>query len=450
MLHTRHLSGVLRVSLSIGLIVGWLAWPTPARAESEPNDSSAQADSLAVGLAGADISASINPVGDSDYYAFTAEAGRTYVIETFNVTSTANNRATGVWLYSATNVLLKYDDWGANGTYDGNARITYTFATGGTYFILVKASTGLTWSGTYSVRILPKYDEPGAAWNAANDNEPNDVSTLANAIDVGLAGAQTHNLAPHAAYATFDSDHDFYRFTAEAGRTYVIETFNVTSTANNRATGVWLYSATNVLLEYDDWGANGTYDGNARITYTFATSGTYYILVKDSTGLTWSGTYSLRILPKYDEPGAAWNSSNDSEPNDELVLSNLIEVGAAGAQTHQLAPHTAYATFDSDHDYYRFTAEVGRTYLIETFGVANNSTGLFLYDSQGTALANDQYGSNGSGSVDARITRVFNAAGTYIVLVKDRTGSSFTGPYSVRVCADTCAANQVFLPYLRR
>jgi len=215
----------LLVMLMIVVLVSIISLPIIVRAETEPNDTFATANPINVGLSNAEVGATLT-TDDEDYYSFTAVAGRTYVIETYDIQGTGN-RATGLWLYDGSQTLITSDHYGSNGTGNVNARITYTFSTTGTYFILVKDAQYASWTGTYSLRILPKYDEPDAAWDASNDNEPNDVIVLANEIGVGLNNAQTHQLFNHSNYVTNNSDYDFYRFTAEAGRTYVLETYNV-------------------------------------------------------------------------------------------------------------------------------------------------------------------------------------------------------------------------------
>ncbi|MCA9959996.1 MAG: pre-peptidase C-terminal domain-containing protein, partial [Anaerolineales bacterium] len=409
-------------------------WQT-AYAESEPNDSFATADPIDVGLSNAEVGATLT-TDDYDYYVFTAVANHTYIFETYNIQGTGD-RATGIWLYDNSQTLITHDQYGDNGTGNANARIVYTFSTSGTYFVLVKDCTYCTWTGTYSLRILPKYDEPGAEWDAANDNEPNDVLQLANEIQVGLQNAQTHLLFNHSNYVTNNSDHDFYRFTAEAGRTYVIETFNIQGTGDD-ATGLWLYDTSGALITSDQYGNNGTGNANARIIYTFSTSGTYFILAKDCTYCTWTGTYSLRILPKFDEPGAAWNAANDNEPNDVLVLANQINVGVGNTQAHQLFNNANFVTNDSDFDYYHFTAEAGKTYIIQTLGIqaTGRATGLWLYNDLGTLLVDDKYGDNSNGT--AEIVYTFVTSGEYIFLVKDAQYTNWTGTYSVRVCEESC------------
>ncbi|MCA9969646.1 MAG: PPC domain-containing protein, partial [Anaerolineales bacterium] len=294
--------------------------------------------------------------------------------------------------------------------------------------------------------VLPKYDEPGAAWDPANDMEPNDVLVLANALDVGLSHWQTHQLFNHASYATNGPDHDWYRFTAEAGRTYVMETYNVQSSGN--ATGLWLFDASGAEIINDRYGNNGTGTGNARIVYTFTTGGTYFLLVRQESFSNFTGTYSIRVLPKYDEPGAAWDPANDMEPNDVRVLATPLQVGAVHGEAHRLFDHTPYVTADSDHDWYWFTAVAGIPYVIQTYGVqaSGRATGLWLYNDSGTLLEDDQYGSSQTGQ--ASLTYTFVTPGTYFVLVKDARTTTWSGPYSVRVCELDCAQFS-YLPVIR-
>jgi hypothetical protein len=159
----------------------------------------------------------------------------------------------------------------------------------------------------------------------------------------------------------------------------------------------------------------------------------------------WTGTYSLRVLPKYDEPGAAWDPSNDYEPNDVLSLANTIALGPENALSRQLFNHSVYITNNSDHDFYWFHANANQTYVIQTFGIqaTGRATGLWLYNSTGTELANDEFGNSQTGQ--ALIEFTFATTGNYFILVKDCTYCNWTGAYSVRVCEESCLQN-VFLP----
>ncbi len=423
-----------------------LLMASPVFAESEPNDTFATADPMGIGLSNAEVGNTLT-ANDYDYFYFTAVAGRTYVIETYNIQGTGH-LATGLWLYNDSQTQITHDGNGQYGTGNANARIVYTFSTTGTYFILVRACNYCGWTGTYSLRILPQYDEPGAEWDLTNDHEPNDVRALANEMQVGLTNSQTHQLFSHANYVTNASDHDFYRFEAVAGRTYVIETYNIQGTGH-LATGLWLYDSSGSLITQDGNGQYGTGNANARIVYTFSTTGTYFILVRVCNYCSWTGTYSLRILSKYNEPGAAWELTNDYEPNDVLPLANAITVGAGNALSRQLFNHSIYITNDSDRDFYWFHADAGRSYVIETFGIqaTSRATGLWLYNATGTELANDANGNYETG--EAQIEFTFVTSGEYFILVKDAQWVNWTGAYSVRVCEDSCL-QKVYLPAVIR
>lgn len=413
--------------------------PSIAHAESEPNDSIAQANTITIGLQNAEKEATIGSATDSDYFKFTAEAGRTYVIETYNIQGTGG--ATGIWLYNNSGSAIANDQYGNSGTGDANARIVYKFVSQGTYYVLVRRPQFGTWQGTYSLRILPKHDESGADWDATNDNEPNGVLELANNILVGLNNAQTHQIFDHSSFVTNDSDFDWYHFAAEAGRTYVIETYNIQGTGT-AATGLWLYNSSGSPITNDQYGNAGTGDTNARIIHKFVNQGTYYILVRRPQFSAWQGTYSLRVLPKHNEPGASWDAANDNEPNDVLELANAIQVGLNNAQTHQIFDHSSFVTKDSDFDWYYFTAEAGQTLLMETFNVqaSGRATSLWLYNSSGSEITSDRSGSATTGA--ATITYKFITTGGYYLLVKRSQFLAWIGTYSIRLqCVSSCPAS---------
>lgn len=424
----------LKQGFILFLLMALIALPGLVYAESEPNDTFAEADLLGIGLSYGEVGNTLT-TDDYDYYYFTAVAGRTYVIETYNIQGTGTD-ATGLWLYNDSQTAIANDAHGDNGTGNANARIVYTFSTSGTYYVLAKDCYYCNWTGTYSLRVLPKYDEPGAEWDPANDNEPNEVKELANEIEIGLTHAQTHQLFNHSSYVTNNSDYDYYHFEAVAGRTYVIETYNIQGTAGGSATGLWLFDSSGAQITDDAHGDNGTGNVDARIVYTFATTGTYFILVKDCYYCNWTGTYSVRILPRHDEPEAMWDMGNDYEPNDVRELANEIEVGLNNAQTHQLFNHANYVTNNSDHDYYWFTAQAGRTYVMETYniqGTADEATGLWLFDSSGAQITQDAHGDNGTGNANARIIFTFSTSGVYYLLAKDCYYCNWTGTYSLRI-----------------
>jgi RNase P/RNase MRP subunit POP5 len=430
------------------LILGSFALAQPTHAESEPNDTPAQAIPIELGYDNGEVGATLTE-DDEDYYRFEAVANRTYVIETYNIDGTSD-RATGLWLYNASETEIANDEFGNNGTGSANTRIVFKPASDGTYFIRVRRATFETWTGTYSLRVLPRYDEPGAGWNADNDNEPNDTFAIANEIDIGLSNAQTHMIFDNSNLVSANTDQDFYHFEAVADRTYVIETYNIDGT-DARATGLWLYNESETEIADDEFGNNGTGNVNARIIFSPTSDGTYFIRVRRATFEPWTGTYSLRVLPRFGEPGV--DRPARGEPNDVIPLANAITLGPAGAQRQEISANRNRVSNGPDRDFYRFEAVAGREYVIETVNVEEdtdgNGTGLYLYNEGGSELADDEFGRNGDGNVDAQITFTFANSGTYFAMVTRQEFSSWSGSYSIQVCEERCSG-RLYLPLIRR
>jgi hypothetical protein len=286
--HTVRLGAI--VTLLLALLV-----PASVFAESEPND--ATADAIGIGYANAEVNATLYNNSDVDYYKFTAIKNNTYVIETYDVGGTPGSQATGLWLYNASGGEIDHDGSGVDGTGNANARIVFTFVNAGTFYIKVARRNFSSWAGTYSLRVLPRYGQ-GATWDASNDYEPNDVPELANALSVGPAGAQTHQIFDHANFVTSDGDQDYYRFDAVAGRTYVIQTFNVQTDTNGNGTSIYLYNSSGTELKNDRTGSNGVGSVDGQVTFTFSNSDTYFIKVLRRIFITWTGTYSIRVCER--------------------------------------------------------------------------------------------------------------------------------------------------------
>ncbi|MEM8529488.1 MAG: PPC domain-containing protein [Chloroflexota bacterium] len=446
--------------LLVGLVVLFSGFPMAAYADTDPDDAFDEATSIEVGYDNAILDGTLSSDEDIDIYRFTTEANRTYVIETFNIQGTPNMRATGLYLFDSNREELRSDERGNNGTGDANARIVQTFTRAGSYYIRVSSARFENWSGSYSLRVLPKYDEPGAGWDAENDFEPNNTRQIANEITPSLSGAVTRRLFNHNSFVTNYADVDYYRFEAEAGYNYVIETFNIQGQPDGNATALRLYNSSGEQIQDDKRGANGTGDANARIVFPVKTTGEYFVSVMRDDLYAWAGTYSLRILPQYDHPDAEWDAENNFEPNDTFSTANLLEVGSENAVNRRLFDHSGFVTNGSDYDYYRFEAKAGQTYIVQTFNVQENTsgdgTGIYLYNPEGSIIADDERGRNGEGSIDAEIVQPLTVDGTYFILVKDERNANWTGAYSLRVCENNCAqsnptpSGSVFLPLIIR
>lgn len=442
--------------------------------EAEPNDTRTTAQVLpAVGL-NRPVIAAIEAPGDVDWYAFPFEPGRTYTIELFNVQAslaTVGGKACdgyytyrGVWVGvyppNTTSPLIEECTNNAG----GNVQTVMSFTAGmsGLYHISVAAHAA-TVSGSYQLRILPHHAEPGAAWDAATF-EPNNTSANAFAILPGRANALTsrieqHNNRYHTAYA----DVDWYRFEAVTGRTYTVDLFNV---ANNLAvvgkncdgyysySGLWMWVGDrnlNKVTSSDadsagrDCKSNYGADVQNNFVFTAASSGTHYIRVMPHAHSAF-GSYSIRILPRYDESGAAWDATT-FEPDNRRENAYLIYPGAENAIRSRIEPRNGdYATEWADTDWYRFEAVAGIRYKIELFdvdpslsvSVGKNCDGYYSYRGLWLELRDElnsiskQCPNNGSGDVQSFIEFVAGATGVYYVRVTPHA-NDVTGFYRLRI-----------------
>ena len=175
--------------------------------------------------------------------------------------------------------------------------------------------------------------------------------------------------------------------------------------------------------------------------------------------LRWIGTYSLRVLPKYDQPGAEWDATNNFEPDDVIALANLLNVGPQHAVTRSIYSNENFVADDYDEDHYRFEA-AWQQYIIQTFDVQKDAsgvgTGLYLLNRAGTMLANDASSSKGAGNIDGEIAFTFTNAGTYFIRVARQVYNKWAGPSSLRVCVESCAIAPltdqkiIFMPFVQR
>ncbi len=285
----------LHLFLLIVLVLLVTALPASAVAESEPNDTPAQALPIGVGYAGAVINATLDTMQDVDYYRLEARAGRTYVIEAFNVQKEISwYRSAALELYASNGTTMLAEDWTAyDGSGETSARMIYTFPLDGAAYIKVKSTS--SWAGVYSLRVLAKYDEPGAAWNVANRMESNDVRELAVALGLGAVHAQQHTIAEqNVSIRVAKDDVDYLRFTGQAGHTYTVELFNVAT--DGEGPGLWVFEgASSSVLAGDPWADNGEGAVWARATFVAPSSTTYFARVGNGMFTYWTGSYSIRV-----------------------------------------------------------------------------------------------------------------------------------------------------------
>jgi len=407
---------------------------------------------------------------DVDWYRISANAGETYVVELFDValglvqTRGANCNGTNynglsLRLFSPDYVELKKqcDPIGAG---DVNNTLQFTANIEGDFHLQV-ASNALAGfdNGTYSIRVLPKHIDPSATWDAVTF-EPNNTLVNSYAIKLGYENSRTSTLDTRSeTVATNRADVDWYHFTATANQTYIVELFNVamglvqTRGANCNGTnynGLSLRAFDAIALELktqcEPIGAANVHNS---LIFTTPTAGKFYVQIASNARFsTDSGDYSIRVLPKYDDPAATWDEVS-FEPNNRASTAHIIELGQANALTSTLAARSeTVATNRADVDWYRFSADANQAYIVELFDVAlglvqtrgagcngTNYNGLSLraFDAAYVELKK-QCNPIGTGNVHNTLEITTSDAGDYFIHVASNALTSFdNGSYSIRI-----------------
>ncbi len=235
---------------------------------------------------------------------------------------------------------------------------------------------------------------------AVAETENNNTRETANPITVGVAGAQNSAIMPAA-------DVDWYRFEAQANVTYAVEVLNVDP---NLSASLFVYNQSGSLLEgLQGWGPNGSGNVYQRASVRVTVAQTIYVAVRPYHA-EHSGSYTVRVLPDYSN-GLVHDASG--EPNDTMSLSQEVTVGLPMSWTIQ-ALDPRYRTGSADQDWFRWTAQAGKTYTI-TAAAPGFRTDLYVYDSAGTRVTYDTYCEAGKGcslTISPTITQVYSAMAT--------------------------------------
>lgn len=359
--------------------------------------------------------------------------------------------------YDSSTNLLAMPQVSVDGSSWYNAELKLDFFTG--KFALVKASpinqpqpNDLT---PVLIDTVPPVETeiPSNTVNNIQEEESNETMATAQA----LSAIGSHN--PVSASTDLAGDVDYYKFDVVAGRSYVLELFNV---ANNLTLGgdrgiCKSYTAYNGLFSiiYDSAGneiirqckPNGSGNVHNTLSFTAGVTGSYKLAVQ-AHGSTVIGSYNFRILPKYDEP-ESHHSQTTFEPNNQNLNAYPLQIGASAAINSEIEERVSqYATVKGDMDVYRIQVEVGKSYTVELFNVANNlaldgirgkcksySTyqGLFpvVYDPAGNEVTR-QCKPNGTGEVYVTTTFTSGIEGSYFIKVVPHGDTAF-GTYGIRV-----------------
>ncbi|MFV9505490.1 MAG: hypothetical protein AB4911_13120 [Oscillochloridaceae bacterium umkhey_bin13] len=292
-------------------------------AEQEPNHTPETAQSLANIGAEHPVTAQINSAGDVDWYQINVEIGRTYVVEAFDTvrglaaqqvyTCSGLFYSIGlrITVYTDPDVPAVVDQCGLGGGGRVHTYAEFQADRSGPFLIRIQAhATNLT--GSYRLRILPKFNEPGASWDGTTF-EPNNHATVAYAITAGGGNRYTTEIEEVSGiYSRRGGDVDFFRFTAEANTEYIVELLDVADTLatervytcsglfTSKGLRVTIYNPANDQVT-DECFLNRTSDTrHTPVRFTTNRSGTFSIRVlpHDSDAF---GSYTLRVRPVSEE-----------------------------------------------------------------------------------------------------------------------------------------------------
>jgi len=357
-------------------------------AHYEPNNSCNIASAITVGEM-AQLH-SFCEVNDVDWTAFSTQAGATYVISAINMGPQADAQLS---------LFLTCGDPPAFGS---GQRIEYTAISAGTIYVKAENLDPEQFGvGTdYQLQITQKH---ACALDAfESDNTP------ASAKPITINGSiQSHNFCP-------SRDVDWINFTATAGVTYTLESFNLGTGSD---TVICLHNAdgTQSLICDDDGGAGK----GSRVTWKVPTSGTYAarVTAHDPTAAGPLTHYDLRL-------STSLCIADSAEPDNIQADARIITANGS-----LYSRNTCPA---QDVDWFAFNVNAG-PYVIETIALGPEAdTFIELYNAAGARLAfNDDYGPGEA----SRIHYVFGSTGVYYLKVRQFNPVQYgTGTeYSVRI-----------------
>ena len=195
--------------------------------------------------------------GDTDWFKVSLTAGDTY-----SFTETGLDVDAGISVVSASDAVDIYNLVSPATLPSGSASCTFTADTTGTYYVAVQDDFGL--AGAYSLSMSHVADK----------------DTLANPGALAI-GTRTETMQSA-------GDTDWFKVSLTAGDTY-----SFAESGLDLETWISVLPASEAVDISDPVSSLTLPSGSASCTYTADTTGTYYVAVRDDSGLT--GAYSLSM-----------------------------------------------------------------------------------------------------------------------------------------------------------
>ena len=390
--------------------------------------STGELDFFGTVFASGDLEAS----GDTDWFRVELLAGTQYTFDAegeFGAGSLENPLLT---LFDDGS-FTEQDDDGGTGT---NASLTFTPATLGIYWLEVR-SFGTDPAGTYTVSAAEAGSttppDDGGGDDGGDGGGPDPTPTDDFAGDLSSSGSVTVG-GSMSGELELSLDRDWFSVQLTAGQDYTFDVSGAESGGGTLADPfLVLRDGDGTFIEQDDDGGTGV---DASVTFTPATSGTYWLEVR-SFGTDPAGTYTVSAAetgsttPPDDGGRDDGGDGGGDVPNPSLTddfsgdLSSSGSVALGGSMSGELE-------LSLDRDWFGVQLTAGQDY---TFDVSGSDSGggtladpfLVLRDDGGTFIEQNDDGGTG---VDASITFTPTTSGTYWLEVRS-FGTDPVGTYTV-------------------
>ena len=357
-----------------------------------PDDYTATTQTTGTVAVGGSATGEIDYWGDSDWFAVTLEADRTYRIDLegrgTRVGTLSNPYLYGIYDADGNRIAgTKNDDGG--GIY--NSRVTFTAAEDATYYVAAGAYRSR--GGTYRLSVRDVTDDfaPGTGTTG----------------EVAVGGTARGEIE-------LRGDRDWFAVTLEADRVYQIDLGGRSTSAGTLSDphlrGV--YDADGDLIAYT-MNNNGGEGLNSRVTFVATEDATYYVAAGAWGGRT--GTYTLSVRDVTDDFAAGTNTNG--------------AVAVDGSATGEIESA-------GDRDWFAVTLDADRTYLIDLEGSDTGAGTLLdpylygIHDANGVRLAGTTDDNGGAGT-NSRVTFTAAADGTYYVAAG--ADGNWEGTYTLSV-----------------
>ena len=301
----------------------------PPVTESEPNNNSATATAVTVGD---NISGVITPIGDIDFFKFTADAGLTVDIDV-DAAIQGSPLDSFLRLLGADGVTVIRENDDDFLSFDSRIRVVLPFT--GDYFVSIAdlfGRGGTNFNYSMTIDIIPPPD--------VTESEPNNASGTADAVAVGdVVGGVVDPV----------SDIDYFAFTAPLGTIIQLSvTASVVGSELDAVLQLYDTDGVTLLAENDDF----QFSTDSRIRSVLPDAGQYFVAIRDfgdRGGPSFTYTIAVEALaPLPGDPTTLFAA--DFEGPGDLVfdsVGNMFVAEFIGTVTRVATDTTASTFFSS-------------------------------------------------------------------------------------------------------